>query len=290
MRKKQIDKVLIDGIKKLYGLVKTITQSMVNRVKYYLNKIRARLGIPVVKTDRCIPRCHISTSNIKTDIPSWSTYPGDSDIYLKDGRPVAYFHGTCNGADCRACKNWESCYAIRMLRYPDVAKNYIENTMFLRSDIVELENELVKQISKISNKKSDMFRFDVSGEIESFEQLIMFLSVAYRIPEKTFYVYTKNYDVLYKYFKTGCELPDNFHVLISIWHESGIRCYLDLMYHKNIHCFIYNDGFNYDSYGLELLSANQCKAYNKDGTLNHDITCKKCKKCWTKKIIWTYPH
>lgn len=274
--------------KQIYKGIKVITNAMLQRIQDAINHIKAKLGIPNVKLSDCKPRCHISTSNIKTNIPSWSTYPGDEIIYLKDGRKVSDLKGTCNGANCTACKGWKECYAYRMLRYTDVAKNYIENTMYLRTDITGLENDLVKQIKKI--KKSDMFRFDVSGEIENLEQLIMFLSVAYRVPEKTFYVYTKNYDVLYKYFSTGVELPDNFHILISIWHESGIKCFNDLRHHKNIHCFIYNDGFNYDAYGIELLNTNRCMAYDKDGNMNHDITCIKCRKCWTKKVIWTYPH
>lgn len=278
---------LIEISKAAYGKGKKITNAMLNRVKEYINRIRARLGIPVVKLEDCKARCHISTNNMKTNIPSWSTYPGDEIIYLKDGRKVSDLDGTCNKADCKACKHWETCYAIRMLRYPEVARNYIENTMFLREDIDGLEQELVRQIKEI---ESEMFRFDVSGEIESFNQLIMFLSVAYQNPEKTFYVYTKNYDVVDKYFKTGCELPDNFHILISIWHESGIACYLRHRHHKNIHCFVYQDGFDYDQYGIELLEKNRCFAYDENGKMNHNITCIKCRKCWTKDIIWTYPH
>ena len=288
MKKKITQEQFRELCKKIYKGIRVITNAMIRRVQAYINFFKAKYGIPNVKLSDCKPGCHISTSNIKTEIPSWSTYPGDSVIYLKDGRKVSDFHGTCNQADCKNCKYWDTCYAIRMLRYPDVAKNYIENTMYLRTDINGLEKDLVKQIKKI--KKSDLFRFDVSGEIESFNQLIMFLSVAYQIPEKTFYVYTKNYKVLYKYFSTGCELPNNFHVLVSIWHKSGIQCYNDLKHHDNIHCFIYNDGFSYDHYGLELLSSNQCKAYDESGNLNHDITCKKCRKCWTKKVVWTYPH
>ena len=278
---------LIKVARAVYGNAKKITKKILNTVKDCINHLKAKLGIPVIKLEYCRPRCHISTSNIKTDIPSWSTYPGDDIITLKDGRKVSDYTGTCSAADCESCKNWHSCYAIRMLRYPAVAKGYIENTMFLREDINGLEKELVKQISKLN---TDLFRFDVSGEIETFEQLIMFLSVAYQQPEKIFYVYTKNYDAVNRYFETGCELPGNFHILISIWHSAGTDCFKKHMNHNNVHCFIYNDGFNYNRYGLELLSNCQCKAYNEKGKLNHDITCRKCKKCWTKKIIWTFPH
>lgn len=275
------------ALKVLYTKAKRITNAMINRFQECLHRIQAKLGIPVIKLRDCANKCHISTNNIKTDIPSWSTYPGDSVIHLKDGRKVSDMHGTCGSANCKECKNWKSCYAIRMLRYPDVAKNYIENTMYLRNDINGLEMELVKQIKKL---KSEMFRFDVSEEIETFEQLIMFLSVAYQNSNKTFYVYTKNYDVVDRYFNTGCELPDNFHILISVWHNSGIACYLRHKHHKNVHAFVYQDGYDYKSKGLELLEANRCKAYNQDGKLNHNITCLKCRKCWTKDIIWTYPH
>ena len=277
---------LIAIAKSLYGK-NTITKKMLDNIRFYINRIKAHLNIPTVRLEDCTAKCHISKSNIKTNIPSWSTYPGNDTIYLKDGRKVSDMLGTCKGANCKTCKNWDSCYAIRMLRYPNVAKSYIENTMFLRENINGLEKCLVNDIKPL---KSDMFRFDVSGEIETFEQFIMFLSVAYQIPNKTFYVYTKNYDILYRYFSTKCELPNNFHVLISIWHESGIKCYNDLKEHENIHCFIYNDGFDYKSYGLELLDSCQCKAYDKNGKLNHNITCIKCKKCWTKKVVWTFPH
>lgn len=278
---------LIDIVKAVYGTIKKVTKKMLNMVRDRINHIKARLGIPVVKLENCKKSCHISTSNIKTDIPSWSTYPGDDIITLKDGRKVSDFKGTCGNADCESCKNWHSCYAIRMLRYPAVAKNCIENTIYLREDINGLEKELVNQVSKL---KTDLFRFDVSGEIETFEQFIMFLSVAYQQPEKIFYVYTKNYDVIDRYFLTGCELPENFHVLVSIWHTSGIDCFKKHMHHRNIHCFIYNDGFNYGKFDIELPTMNQCKAYNENGKLNHAITCRKCRKCWTKKVVWTFPH
>lgn len=289
---------LLPQIKKLY--VGTISRTgrkhsnnhIYDMYKAYLNTWCVKYDIPMIKLSDCIPACHISTSNIKTNIPSWSTLPSDDVVRLSNGRKIVdkSFKGTCGGADCSSCKSWALCYAIRMLRYPDVAKNYIENTLLMRESLDKCEKEILKQLYIL---KPDLFRFDVAGEIETFEQFIMFLSIAYQTPDTTYYVYTKNYDVVDKYFSTGCELPDNFHLLISVWHDSGIECYLKHRHHKNVHAFVYNDGdYDYKAHGLELLESHRCKAYDMDGTMNHEISCRKCGKCYNPKmdIIWTYPH
>ena len=51
---------LLNIAKTIYGTAKKITKKMLENIKFRINRIKARLGIPVVTLRSCKPRCHIS--------------------------------------------------------------------------------------------------------------------------------------------------------------------------------------------------------------------------------------
>ena len=74
-------------------------------------------------------------------------------------------------------------------------------------------------------------------------------------------------------------IPVNMTILISVWHECGLKEYQRLSRYENIKAFVYDDGgFDYSGNGLNIQT--WCKAYDENGKLDKNITCQKCKKCF----------
>lgn len=122
----------------------------------------------------------------------------------------------------------------------------------------------------------------------------MWCELAAAFPKINFYVYTKNYKAVTPALINN-KVPENMTVLFSVWHEYGAREFKKVSHLENVKAFVYDDNFNYSKKGIEIQT--YCKAYTmQDGkmTLNHNITCDKCKKCFNRsnatKIIGSLPH
>lgn len=118
--------------------------------------------------------------------------------------------------------------------------------------------------------------------------------MARQFPNIKFWLYTKAYSFVIPELLKGA-VPENMTILFSIWHDYGVKEYKKVSHLRNVKAFVYDDGFNYESLGVEIQT--YCKAYAlKDGkmTLNHNITCDKCKKCFNRssgcKVIGSLPH
>ena len=199
--------------------------------------------------------------------------------------------GTCCGC-CDGCEPY--CYVQKSYRYGSVIKGHAVRTVAMRSRINELFDRLDKQITR-ARKKPDFIRIDQSGEIETREELINWIELARKHPEVgAFYLYTKRYKILEEVLNEyGNEnIPKNVTTLISIWHKEGIAAFKKLQHFDCVKAFVYMDGFDYEAEGIHVRT--MCKAYDKNGKLNHDITCDKCRKCFDRldshKIIGCDAH
>ena len=231
----------------------------------------------------------VKNGNIKigNTMWSWNKLAGSGEI--------AGCKGTC-GKYCKGCydpKNPKKspCYVFKSyVQYgwdkSTVVKSHIQNTKIMRENLIKAFAEIEQQIRR-AKKKPTAIRIHASGEIESVKELKLWTIVADEFPGIYFYLYTKNYKTVEAVLKDIKELPKNFYINISIWHENGVKFYNKWKQLKNIRAFVYDDGV-----GLKLKPDCYCPAYDKNGKLHHDITCDKCKICFQDKakICACYAH
>ena len=197
--------------------------------------------------------------------------------------------GSC-GEICAVCGCANECYVRHSYWQPSVRDNHVRNEIVFRDDI-DWAFEKMAEYLRRKKKPFAIVRIDQSGEIETEEELIHWINLAYQFSVTDFYVYTKNFKVLDAVLeKYGLNLPKNFTILISIWHESGIGVFKRWCHLPNIKAFVYDDGFDYEAHGIHI--ETWCMAYDKKGHMNHAITCDICKKCFSGvwKVIGCYPH
>ena len=219
-----------------------------------------------------------------------------SDEYFKTAYGIV--KGSC-GDYCVGCKN--SCYVKKSyIRWTDENGNnqvincHARNTLAIRNDIAKAFNDLHMQLKRARNK-AEIVRIHQSGEIETPFELFQWVQLAKKHPETVFYTYTKNIDalrVLKKSIENGYEMPTNFTLNMSIWHEYLLKEYLEeFARYDFIKAFVYDDrAYNYAENGLEI--ETYCMAYDQNGKMNHAITCDKCRKCIKSnyKVIGCFDH
>lgn len=198
--------------------------------------------------------------------------------------------GTC-GKHCKGCKN--DCYVKKSYRYPSVVYSHIRNTIAIRTNPAAAFNDLETAIEK-AKIKPDIIRINQSGELENKSMLAGWCKMAAKYPNIKFWLYSKAYNIIIPALLAG-EVPENMTVLISIWHNFGIKEFNKVRHLNNVKAFVYDDGYNYQEKNIEIQT--YCKAYtmqNGKMTLNHNITCDRCKKCFNRsagcKIIGSLPH
>ena len=107
-------------------------------------------------------------------------------------------------------------------------------------------------------------------------------------PKRIFYVYTKAYEILDEVLGSMKkeDIPKNYYINVSVWHEHGIDCYNRWKHIPTIRAYAYDDEtFDYEKAGLHI--DGKCPAYRKNEKgkvkLYHDLTCDKCKLCFQDK-------
>lgn len=206
-------------------------------------------------------------------IASWSTLMGDYVYNMPS--PFKGITGTC-GACCAGCK--QKCYVRHSYFQPSVILAHAINTWGLRNEPWKVREDIATQLAK---GKIDIVRINQSGEVEDVFQFAMWCELARRFPEVKFYIYTKNYSVA-RAFLIGNQVPSNFTVNYSIWHDYGVKEYREVQGHPNVKAFIYDDG-----YPISLKVDAICPAYKRFGDkvkLDHNITCEKCKLCFASNM------
>ena len=236
--------------------------------------------------------------NIKLgNMGSWMVLFGNVDWYIPE------LNRTCKGT----CGNCTGCFNEKNPRKSEcyVAKSYIQhvnrNADGSKGDIVknkctvklghayrtiaitEMREELQKSLDKqLTRTKFEIVRLNESGELTCYADFKMWCELAEAHKETVFYIYTKNYDAIREAIDWGI-IPENMFVNISVWHENGIKEYLEMAWHPQIRAFIVVDEewtvAKYLSNGIHITT--MCGAYDRKGKLNHELSCKKCKKCFS---------
>ena len=198
--------------------------------------------------------------------------------------------GTC-GKYCSGCK--ADCYVKKSYRYTSVKYSHIRNTNAIMSNIDDGFSDLRTAIVN-ARRKPDIIRINQSGEIINTEYLLNWCKLAREFPAIKFWLYTKAFTIVLPALNRGL-IPDNMTILFSVWHEYGIKAFQSVQHLPNVKAFVYMDGFDYSKYGLTINT--YCTAYKEIGgkmVLNHDITCDRCKKCFSRcpghKVIGCLAH
>ena len=247
--------------------------------------------------------------NIKlgSNMGSWAMLFGNVDWYSPElGRSCK---GTCRG-NCKGCFDKDNpkksacyvakSYVMRTHRNKDgtpgdILKNrcsvkygHMINTIAMTEHRRELKKSLDVQLTN-KKKKFDIIRINESGELTCKEDFKLWCFLAARHPETVFYLYTKNYNAI-----KGSHIPRNLFVNVSIWHEVGIKEYLEMKDDPQIRAFVLvDDEYTRDVYKKKgVVITSMCSAYDENGKMNHAVTCEKCKKCFSNrsKVVGCFSH
>ena len=266
-----------------------------------------KYSAPLYKVTEETATLHISQGNSKVgkEIYTFSTLPGnmehmlvikgkagDSDQLLTD------IHGTCSKY-CDTCFNG-GCYAVNSARlhHNAVIQAWAENTLLLRSGRIwaMIDEFISKKNLPEKEPKVKIWRINVSGELESVNDIRHWDELAAKHPEVRFSVYTKNYDAVEKYMqeleKAGRhDTQPNFIINISQWHHCA-DAFLTKYPKNSFNVFTYDDS-NRKSCGLDageietLSKLVHCPAVTKSGKHakkpdGSEITCSECQRCYKK--------
>lgn len=233
----------------------------------------------------------ITNGNKKTGkgVANVSTLPGDKNhlITLKDGTVLSDVFGTCGGF-CHECI--EKCYADRIAkRYENIRKAWEKNTLLLRND-PEKFFSLIDEYLNIRKKVCE-FRWNVSGEIETYDQLERMDDLARRHPGVWFGVYTKRYTYVLKFLRKHGSFAPNFIVNISVWHNLYSMLTMFYDYHKEINFFAYDDGTASKAEQKALAMLPHCRAVGNEHK-ETGVQCIHCNVCYRCKgqITAVYSH
>lgn len=159
---------------------------------------------------------------------NWSTLPGnESNKLIAKGRIITDIKGTCS-ENCKSC--FKTCYARRSIlqHHNSVTRAWAENTLMIRHNTAACFAEIDRKIMEANKKfyetknpsdlKFELFRINVSGEIQTLEELESWNQLASKHPEIKFGIYSKNAPILLAFFKKHGQTAENFCVNISEWH------------------------------------------------------------------------
>lgn len=241
--------------------------------------------------------------NIKVgNIATFSTLAGDGEFVTEKYGAV---RGTC-GEYCKFCghaakgKKRPPCYVFRSYRHPSVIESHSRNTLSIINN-PELAFRQLSDSLKRKRNKPVACRNHQSGEYIDDVEFFGMNGVAKENPRLPFYVYTKRYDIAVPALLAGF-VPKNMTILISIWHEQGIKEYLSVAHLPNAKAFVYCDknrdlknGWGVEEYAEHgLVIQTFCAAYDLKGKMNHKVTCDKCKKCFNRsknaKVVGCWDH
>lgn len=109
------------------------------------------------------------------------------------------------------CK--KKCYALKLsgLR-PSVRAAYEHNLNVLKTDPVTYWREVEASIMM-----SRFFRFHVSGDIPDNVYFAHIVEIAEKNPHCEILCFTKKYDIVNDFLDFGGKLPNNLHMVFSVW-------------------------------------------------------------------------
>ena len=106
----------------------------------------------------------------------------------------------------------KSCYARRLLRYPNV-RNAYENNLQLYRENPSLYFDSIVKVAETQR----FFRWHVSGDIPDIDYFRYMCGVARTCENTKFLCFTKKYEIVNEFIKQGGLVPDNLIIIFSVW-------------------------------------------------------------------------
>ena len=121
---------------------------------------------------------------------------------------------TCNPeAPC-----YKACYARRLsARRKTVRDSYERNFTIWKTS-----PQIYKLQVKAAASMQRFFRYHVAGDIPDKSYLDMMVEIANELPGCSFLTFTKQYELVNDWIKNNGNLPDNLHIIFSVWR--GFDC------------------------------------------------------------------
>lgn len=118
---------------------------------------------------------------------------------------------TCAGdAPC-----YDLCYAAKMMRFRKNVKNSYENNL----DILTSDPEEYWRQVEAAIMVARFFRFHVSGDIVDEDYLKHMVDIAARNSHCEILCFTKKYSLINKWIDKWNFIPDNLHIVFSVWKD-----------------------------------------------------------------------
>lgn len=164
-------------------------------------------------------KCKVAMEEVKQDIGAYHvcvSYGNKKIGKTLNFNTLAIFGG-CGGM-CGKCGCFKYCYAIKdAMRFPAVLQSRAINTVLAMHDITRYFSEIAQIIKKHATYK--YIRFHVSGEIMDVTYLAYIVNIAKMFPNKTFWTYTKQYEIVNSYCDQYGKnsIPANLTIMFSEW-------------------------------------------------------------------------
>lgn len=118
------------------------------------------------------------------------------------------------GITCRNdCECNKKCYAKKIERLRKSVRNAYKHNY----DLLNSSPEIFWREVEASIMMSRFFRFHVSGDIPNEDYLQRMVQVSERNSHCQILCFTKKYDMVNKFLQASPTLPDNFHLIFSVW-------------------------------------------------------------------------
>lgn len=168
---------------------------------------------------------------------------------------------------CRKnCPCVKDCYALKgRYRFPNVKSNheynyqrYLSNPDGYFKDIeLEINNGLVSY---------SYFRWHAAGDIVDERYFDGMVKVAIDLPNTSFLAFTKKFEIVNKYLRSGGIIPENLHIVFSAWGDS----------------FKIKNPYRFPVAYVRFSDDSQNKTIPKEA-VECSGNCTKCLQCWKIK-------
>lgn len=118
------------------------------------------------------------------------------------------------GKTCRPdAPCYKKCYARRM----EYRRSTIKNAYQKNLDLLENDPDAYWREVEGVIMLSRFFRFHVSGDIPDRDYLEHMMAIAERNPHCEILCFTKKYELVNEYLDDGFSIPENMHMVFSVW-------------------------------------------------------------------------
>ena len=183
------------------------------------------------------------------EIRSISTYKG--------------FNETCKRLASNKDSICSRCYVDNVIkRYKtkddSFTKALIDNHYILMNRLLKKE-----EIIRLNLFNDKYFRFESFGDLNNEIQLENYINIAKYYKTTQFALFTKHYNLIVKWFKSGKKMPKNINIILSEIYLNNPLCEyvvnLVKSYHKNTISFVVYDKKTADIQGVKINCQKKCK-------------------------------